>query len=572
MTDTIEDLVGLVEAQASERSGEVAYVHLERGELANERLTYAELDRRARSFAAFLQERVDPGSRVLLVFPNDIGFLIAFFGCQYAGMIAVPVAPPRSRHAFARLCHIARAAGAEIILTPLTLRAELERRFAVDAQPEGLTWIIADDVPEGLEHGWRRPRPAGDDIAVLQFTSGSTGNPKGVSVTHRNILHNCGLLRSACGTSPDLKLVAWLPNFHDWGLVGCLIFPLFVGRPSYFFDPADFLYRPMRWLQAISKFRGTVACAPNFAYDMCRRSVSEDQLAGLDLSCLEMAMVGAEPVRKDMIETFSATFAPFGFRKEAFFPCFGLAESTLIVSGSSRMTPPLYARIDRIEAERRRAIVVDETKEGRDLVGCGSPLLDQRAMIVDPDTTKPCPPLEIGEIWVAGASVAKGYWGAPDLSEEIFGASPATAPGERWLRTGDLGFMWKDALFVCGRLKDVIIKGGVNYFAEDIEYTVARSHAWLRANSCAAFSVDAQGAERLVVVQEIDFGRKGDMASVIGAIQAAVAKEHEVMADAIAVIKPGTLEKTGSGKLRRQLTKSLFLAEQLSTLAMWKCW
>jgi acyl-CoA synthetase (AMP-forming)/AMP-acid ligase II len=568
----VQDLVRLAEVRAAERGDDVACTYLADGERPSKRLSYAELDRRARCVATFLQARAAQGTRALLVFPNRLDFLTAFFGCLYAGLIAVPVPPPRTAQAFARLRHVVGAAGAELVLASDTLRTALERRASTAESLKEPHWIFCDEIADGLERDWRRPRIAPDDIAVLQFTSGSTGNPKGVSVSHANILHNCALLRAVCGSSPDMKLVAWLPNFHDWGLVGCLMFPLFVGRPSFTFDPADFLYRPRRWLEAIGRLGATITCAPNFAYEMCHRSIGESERAGLDLSTLQMAMIGAEPIRKHTIEAFSSAFAKCGFRKEVFFPCFGLAESTLIVSGGTRMTAPVYARIDRAALEHRRVVMVDASAEGSDFVGCGRPVLDQRVMVVDAETRQPCTTTEIGEIWVAGPSVAKGYWDEPQLSEDVFGASPACAPDEGWLRTGDLGFISNGELFICGRLKDVIIKAGVNYLAEDIEQTVGSSHIWLRPNGCAVFSVEAEGAERLVIVQELDFGRRGDTSAVIGAIQSAVVKEHHVMADAIAVIRPGSLEKTGSGKVRRQLTKSLFLNGTLPITKLWKCW
>jgi len=566
-------LVELLARRASVQHDAVAYTCLDQGEEPSDTLTYGELDRQARIVGACLRARLPPGSRVLLIFPNQLDFLPAFFGCLYAGLIAVPMPPPRTAQAVGRLLHVAARAGTRVALCSPDLREELERRLAA-AEGADLDCIFTDGIDAEADPAWRPADPAGNEIAVLQFTSGSTGNPKGVCVTHANVLHNSALLESVCGSAPDLKLVAWLPNFHDWGLVGCLMFPLFVGRPSFVFDPAAFLFRPRRWLEAISRVRGTISCAPNFAYETCIRAAEREPGPPLDLSCWRMALVGAEPVRRDTLERFAAAFAPSGFRADAFFPCYGLAESTLIVSGGRPSAPPVTLRVDRAALEERRVRVVSGRggPEARDLVGCGRSLLDQRIVIADPETGERCDPDEVGEVWVSGGSVARGYWGDPDLSHATFGAQIAGEVGQPYLRTGDLGFLLDGELFICGRLKDVIIKAGQNYFAEDIEHTVERSHPGLRPNCCAAFGVEAAGAERMVIVQELEYGRKGDARAIIGGIQMAVSKQHDVMADAIVLIRPGSLEKTGSGKVRRQTTRTLFLAAELPVLAAWQSW
>ena len=569
----VRTLVELVERRASEQPDEIAYTYLDQGEQPTDTLTYGELERRARIIGSCLRRRLPPKSPVLLVFPNQLDFLPAFFGCLFAGLIAVPVPPPRTGPAFARVLHVADRSGVRVALCSLDLREELERRLAA-AEDCGLECIFTNQVAADADPGLRAADVGADDVAVLQFTSGSTGNSKGVCVSHANILHNCSLLESVCGSAPDLKLVSWLPNFHDWGLVGCLMFPLFVGRPAFVFDPAAFLYRPRRWLEAISRVRGTVSCAPNFAYEICVSAAEREAGPQLDLSCWRMALVGAEPVRKETLERFGTALASSGFRNEAFFPCYGLAESTLIVSGGQPSTPSVTVRVDRAALEERRVRIVSgpDVPGARDLVGCGRALLDQRVVIVDPERAARSAPDEVGEVWVSGGSVAQGYWADAALSETIFAARIAGEAGQSYLRTGDLGFLLDEELFICGRLKDVIIKAGLNYFAEDVEQTVARCDPGLRPNCCAAFAVEAAGAERLVIVQELDYGRKGDARTIIGSIQIAVSKQHDVMADAIVLIRPGSLEKTGSGKVRRQTTRALFLSSELRVLAAWQCW
>ena len=573
MARSFETLVGLVETRAEENSDETAYVHLDQGEEPRASLTYAELERRAKSLAAYLQGKAAPGDRVLLVFPNGLEFIVAFFGCLFAGLIAVPVAPPRTKQVVARLLAVAASAQAKVVMTSAALRTELARRVGEPGET-GAEWLFLEDIPDNLETVWRRVSPKSGDLAVLQFTSGSTGNPKGVQLSHANILHNCHLLELACGSAPDLRLVSWLPNFHDWGLIGCLMFPLLIARPSYTFDPSAFLFRPKRWLDAMSRFKGTLTCSPNFGYEMCIRQIAEKDTESLDLSAWNMAMVGAEPVRKATIERFVERFGRYGFRKEAFYPCYGLAESTLIVSGGNRMTPTIFAKVNRQALDRGEVVMqsASSTDEARDLIGCGHPIADQKVRIINPETKRACAPNEIGEIWISGPSVAQGYWNEPELSARTFANVPADETNARYLRTGDLGFLRDSELFICGRLKDVIIKAGHNHFAEDIEYTVARSHPALRADCCAAFGIDAAGAERLVIVQELDYGSKLEPSLAIGSIQQAISKEHEVMADAIAILKPGSLEKTSSGKVRRQRTKQMFLANELPTLGIWKSW
>jgi acyl-CoA synthetase (AMP-forming)/AMP-acid ligase II len=569
----IRNLLEIVRDRAERVPDRIALTVLNQGERGETELTYGGLELRARSAAGWLQERCRPGDRVLIASSDQGAFLTAFFGCVFAGVIAVPVAPPRSGQAFARLLAVARAAGARLALASGDLRGLLQQRMAAADGAPGLDWHFVDELPDGAEAGWRPPALGRDPVALLQFTSGSTGNPKGVIVSHANVLHNCALLESVCGSSPDFTLVSWLPNFHDWGLIGCLIFPLAIGRPAVSFDPADFLYRPLRWLEAISRFRGTVSCAPNFAYEMCLAAAEEAVRAGLDLGAWEMAMVGAEPVRTATIDRFSAAYAPCGFRREAFFPTYGLAESTLIVSGGTRPAPPIVLHVARAELDQGHAVAAAPDDPGvRALVGCGRPLLDQIVAIVDPQRGTHCAPDEVGEIWVSGPSVARGYWGDGELSEEVFSGRLAAEADRTYLRTGDLGFLHDGELFVCGRLKDLIIKAGVNHFAEDIEHTVGQSHPALRPNACAVFGIEAAGMERLVVVQEIQPGARSQAESIIGTIQAAVAREHAVLADAISILRPGGLEKTGSGKIRRHRARALFLAGELPLVSDWRCW
>lgn len=565
-------IVDVLRDRSETHPDRVAFTYLERGEEPATEISFLALDRSARNVAAFLQAKLAPGDAVMLVFPNEPDFITALLGCLFAGVIAVPVAPPRNARSMERLHNLACVAGATLVIASDRLRNGVQK-FVKTAGPEQPEWLFAGEIPRGLEARWRDVRLDAGATAVLQFTSGSTGSPKGVLVSHRNILHNCSLLRSVCGSSAGLRMVSWLPFFHDWGLVGCLLFPMVAGGSCWFFDPPDFLQRPRRWLDAIGRFRATVSCAPNFAYELCVQTAADAE-HGADLSSWRMAMVGAEPVRQVTLERFAAAFAPQRFRREAFYPSYGLAESTLIVTGGQRFTPPVYLRVDRSSLDEGRVIPVGygHGAEERVFVGLGRALLDQGVRIVHPETRRPCEELEIGEIWISGPSVAAGYWRQAEETQKTFQAVVEGRPGEMCLRSGDLGFLLDGELFVCGRLKDVVIKAGANFFAEDLEHSAVQSHPCLRQGCGAAFGVDLDGSERLVVVQEIDYGKRPDLQQVVASIQRAISREHGVLADAIAVLRAGTLEKTTSGKVRRQHTRSRFLADDLHPLAFWKSW
>ena len=560
-------VLDVLELRAARDGDRTAFTCLARGEVPDEALTFGELYHRAQSVAAYLQSRLSRGSSVVLVFPNEIAFIPAFMGCLMAGMVAVPLAAPRNARGMERLEVLAEVANAPLAIASSGLRTRLEK---MGQESQTLDWLYSDELPDGLASAWHRPAITPDTIAVLQFTSGSTGLPKGVMVSHGNILHNCRMLESECGTGPDLRMATWLPYFHDWGLVGCMIFPFYAGGASYFMDPADFLRRPLRWMEAAHHYRATVVCAPNFAYEQSA-AAAEDEAPHLDLSSIRLAMLGAEPIRQETLDRFARAFARAGFRREALYPSYGLAESTLIVTGTDRARGPAYLTLDRAALEAGHAVHSDKG-DARTFVSCGRPLLDQRVAIVDPETGLRRGPMEIGEVWIAGPSVTQGYWQRPDETVANFQGEIAGEPGPRYLRTGDLGFMDGPDLYVCGRLKDLIIKAGANYFAEDIEHSVDGCHPGLRPGCGAAFGVDVDGTERLVVVHEVNYGPKPDLQAVTGAIQKAVSRDHDVLADAVAVLKPGTLEKTSSGKIRRRHTKVQFSANALEPLTLWKAW
>jgi acyl-CoA synthetase (AMP-forming)/AMP-acid ligase II len=440
--------------------------------------------------------------------------------------------------------------------------------------------FATDALPADAADAWRRPDLTADTLAFLQYTSGSTADPKGVMLTHGNLMANLQLILHGFAIHEQSTGVIWLPPYHDMGLIGGILEPLYMGAPCTLMSPLDFLQRPIRWLNAISKYGATVSGGPNFAYDLVARKATPQQKAALDLSRWEVAFNGAEPVRRETIERFSEAFAECGFRKEAFYTCYGLAEATLIVTGGVALTPPIYTTVDANELGRGRAVPADEDAPGaQTLVGCGATLLDQDVAIVDPETGERLPAQVVGEIWVTGQSVAQGYWQRQEESERTFCAR--LAGDERdFLRTGDLGFLDEAGnLFVAGRIKDLIIVDGRNHYPQDIELTVERAHPAIRPGCTAAFPVTHGGQERVVITAEIGKGYKPtpgaqradgesgplDPAEVIASIRKAVAESHDIRAHAIALLKPGGAPKTSSGKIQRRAAKASYLDGSLET-------
>ena len=435
-----------------------------------------------------------------------------------------------------------------------------------------MRWLAVDDIPGETAGEWRDPAVTADTLAFLQYTSGSTSHPKGVMVSHSNLLNNHRMIGEAFGFPEHPNFITWLPPFHDMGLIGNILQALHEAALCVLMPPENFLMKPVRWLQAISRYGGQFSGGPNFAYDLCAQRVSEEQRSTLDLSKWELAFVGAEPVRASSLERFSRVFAPCGFRKQALYPCYGLAEATLFVSGASKSQGPRTAsfQADALE-EHKVAPASPVENKTRTLVGCGHGWLGQEIAIADPATRIPCKQNEVGEIWVSGKNVAQGYWARPAETEHTFRARLADedeTSGETFLRTGDLGFFHDDALFIAGRLKDHIIISGRNHHACDIEHTVEKCHPAIRTGGCAAFPVDSGETERLVVVAELDRShRDAGLKPIEQAILRAVAEHHDVTAHAVTLLKPAACPRTSSGKIMRHACRTGFLAGTLNT---WK--
>jgi acyl-CoA synthetase (AMP-forming)/AMP-acid ligase II/7-keto-8-aminopelargonate synthetase-like enzyme/acyl carrier protein len=446
--------------------------------------------------------------------------------------------------------------------------SNVERRLAHAPEMKSLPWMATDDGDEPAGE-WRRPEVAGDTLAFLQYTSGSTAAPKGVMVTHANLLHNLALLYHYFGHGPDSQMVSWLPPYHDMGLIVGVLQPLYGGFPAALMPPVSFLQRPLGWLHAISRLRADSAGAPNFAYDLCARKATPEDLADLDLSGWTLAFNGAEPVHKETLERFAAVFAPCGFRPEALYPAYGLAEATVFASGGSKPAPPVVLSVEKAALGRGEVIAAPAGNDARALVGCGRALKDQRIVVVDPESLLRCPDDRVGEIWMSGPSVAQGYWERPEQTDGTFRAYLADTGEGPFLRTGDLGFLHHGELFVTGRLKDIIVIRGLNHYPQDIEKTVEQCHAAMRHDGCAAFAVDAPDGERLVVVQELErrFVRDSDLSEVIAAVRRAVAEHHELRVHAVVLVRTGSIPKTSSGKIRRRATRAAYMDGTLATVA-----
>lgn len=525
----------------ADRQGEkVVFAFLGDGEEESDRLTYGDLDRRARAIGEGLQAQGAQGERALLLYPPGLAFIEAFFGCLYAGVIAVPAYPPRANRSLERLEAIVNDAAARFVLTTGDRREQMEPHF-----PQAIT--LATDEMRG-DGDWQRPAIHPQDLAFLQYTSGSTGDPKGVMVSHGNLIANSEVIRQGFGNTRDSRGVSWLPPYHDMGLIGGILQPVYVGAFQVLLAPVSFLQRPIRWLKAISDYRVTTSGGPNFAYDLCAQQLTPEQIAGLDLRSWTLAFTGAEPVRSATLERFAHTFAPCGFDPQAFYPCYGMAETTLMVTGRHGGD---YFHGDRQALLDHRLVPQKDPAQRLTLTSCGPAVGEMQWAIVDPESLQPCGDLEIGEIWVKGPSVAQGYWGKTDLTAATFHAPLKGEIG--WLRTGDLGFGRSGELYITGRRKDLIIIRGRNYYPQDLEETMVQAHPALKPGAGAAVSGEWDGEERLILVQEVQRSalRRLNGEEVTGAIRRAIVQEYQIAPDHIVLIKTGSIPKTSSGKIRR---------------------
>lgn len=567
-------LIDLLRHRAQEQPTQLGYQFLQDGKTEATSYTYQQLDQQARAIAVRLANA--RGERALLLYPQGVEVMAAFCGCLYAGVIAIPVPPPdagRLKRALPRLLEIIKDADASLVLSNQRVIDLLRNNEeAVAAQFDQMTWINTEQVELALADQWQRPPVDQHALAYLQYTSGSTSVPKGVMLSHDNLMHQSAYLQRACGYTPDGATVTWMPYFHDYGLVEGLIQPLYTGMPCYVMSPLAFVKRPQRWLEAISNYRATHSQAPNFAYDYCVRRVKPAKRVGLDLSRWKMAGNAAEPINPRVMHEFAEAYAPYGFKWTTFAPAYGLAEATLLVSSKPVATEPVITCLDAAALERGRLAPAQGDTLQRDVVSCGQLMCETEVVIANPDTLARCDTDEVGEIWVADPGVAAGYWQRADATAETFQArlkgEPQAGP---YLRTGDLGFLQKGELYITGRIKDLIIIRGTNHYPQDIEWTVQQLHPALRPDYGAAFSIIDDGEEKLVVVQEVERSHQLTLAAdeVIADIRQAISEGHELQVSAIALVKSGNVLKTSSGKIQRRACRNNFLTGRLETIADW---
>ncbi|MDY7092876.1 MAG: amino acid adenylation domain-containing protein [Acidobacteriota bacterium] len=541
----MDSLVHRLRSRSSAEPHRRALVFLADGEEEAASLTRGELDLCCRTLAAQLQQRLEPGRRALLLYSPGLPFIVAYLACLYAGVVAVPAYPPQRPKDFQRTDRLIRDCRPSLVLT----EERLSRRLAAKLEEPHPPLLVTDAIEDVSEEEWREPELEAESLAFLQYTSGSTGDPKGVRITHGNLLANEAMMQRAFEVREDSRVVGWLPLYHDMGLIGNVLQPLYAGAETVLMAPTAFLQRPIRWLRAIHRYRAEISGGPDFAYRLCAERTTTEERRDLDLSCWRIAFDGAEPVRAATLETFSQTFAAQGFQRRAFFPCYGLAEATLFVAG-----PP-----------------ADQTPSlGQDPVSCGGTWLQEELgtdfAVVDTETRRPVPEGTEGEIWVRGPHVADGYWNRPELSAEVFEAYLADGEGP-WLRTGDLGILADGELRITCRSKDLIILRGRNLYPQDLELAAEESHPALRTAGAAAFSVDLQGEERLILACEIDRRREDQAPEAAACIRRSLAEEFQVHPWTVEILRLGTLPRTSSGKVRRHRCRQLFLASELSGVA-----
>lgn len=569
-TQVAQTLIDLLERHASVRPQHLSYAFIEEDGTTRRR-TFAELHTRVRALASHLQSVVGRGERAVLMYQPGLDFIEAILACFALGVVAVPVQPVLNRRVQGKLAAIMQDADSRFLLTngatEQAIRAVLPD---LAAEIPGQTWIKTDAIDESPAEDFRRPDVAAGELAFLQYTSGSTGSPKGVMVSHANILNNEAMIERAFGHDSSTVFVGWLPLYHDMGLIGNVFQPLYLGIPSILFSPMRFLVSPVTWLRAISQWGATTSGAPSFAYEHCVQRITEEDMQGIDLSSWRVAYNGAEPVKAHVIEAFSRKFASHGFRREAFYPCYGMAETTLFVSGGAPTAPVVTLPVKGEDLTRNR--IVPDPASSTVLVGCGQTHGEHRVRIIDPESLESLPDGQIGEIWVSGPSVTQGYWSKPELTEATFHAYTAKGEGP-YLRTGDLGFWHQGELYITGRLKDLIIVRGENHYPADIESTVYRGQDVLRDGNVAAFAVESDADTRLVVVAEADrriVSKLDDsmMRSIVAKARKDVSETHGLRLHDLVLIRPSTLAKTSSGKIRRSHCRDLYLSGALARVGV----
>lgn len=556
-------MVELAGYRAAASPEKTLYRFLKEENKKEEILTFQGLDKNARKIAGLLQTKGEKGERIVIFCNPGTDYISSFFGCLYAGMIAVPAYPPKFKRNYHKILRMFQSCGAKRVLASSSILAAIRKDIEKDPFFGSIEWIDVENIKEDLADGWQNPNAKWDDLAFLQYTSGSTSDPKGVMVSHGNLLSNLRVIYNKFGESETSQGVIWLPPYHDMGLIGGILEPLYGGFETVLMSPFAFVQNPYIWLEAVSKYHATTSGGPNFAYELCLDRITQEQKAELDLSSWKVAFNGAEPVRQTTIERFSEAFRDCGFRKEAFYTCYGLAEATLFVTGVEKNEVPGVCCADKAALEEN---TVKEALqgEGKQFVSNGTVFEGEELCIVDPASLKKCPAGSIGEVWVKSECVAKGYWNQEELSRHTFHAF--TEEDGPYLRTGDLGFVQNHELFIAGRHKDLIIIRGRNFYPQDIELAVEQCHEAFVANSGVAFSVNAseQEEERLVIVYEIKKNFKNaDFHKIYHNVKKTLLEQFDLQPDALVLVRQMSLPKTSSGKVQRNLCREKYQNREL---------
>ena len=565
--DISRNIVSLLKERAASTPSKAAYTYIKDADFSEESISYAELDQWASAICKVLNGFHGLGNRALLALPAGLDFIAAFFGCLYAGVIAVPIYPPRKNRSLNRFNSMARSSGARFALVRADLMEAVDSQFKKEEALSDLIWLSTDTIRTHDDTEVAMPYIESDTPAFLQFTSGSTAEPKGVVVTHGNLVHNLAVGQDAMQLSEADRGISWLPHFHDMGLIGGVLQAVFSDlADSRFFAPQLFLRKPSLWIEAISRYRSTLSVGPNLGYELCLQKVTDEQIEQLDLSAWRVAITGAEPVRPQTLRRFAERFARCGFTIETFRPSYGLAESTLLVSAPLQGGPPTIRSFAETALRGDEVIAAKTGSEGSvELVSAGQILGGQAVQIVDPDSLERLSADRVGEIWISGESVARGFWNNPTASRESFKARITGGTKSCYMRTGDLGFIFENELYIAGRLKDLIIIGGINYFPQDIEETVRNCHPALQDGLGAAFSVEDSGNETLALCHEIGLAhRRTDRNEIEDAIRKAVSLEHEIVIDHLVLTKFGGLPKTSSGKIQRYRCREQLIAGEFA--------
>jgi acyl-CoA synthetase (AMP-forming)/AMP-acid ligase II/acyl carrier protein len=567
-----DNFIDLLQLRAKNQPDDIAFVFLNDGENEEGNISFKQMHEKAKVIAATLQKTCKKGDRAVLLFPNGIEFIVTVFGCLYAGVIAVPAYPPRRNKQNNRFKSIVENSECAFIITNENIYANIRKNFADEdffTKPE---YLVFENLDDQIASQWSKPFIDPEDLATLQYTSGSTGKPKGVMVSHRNIIYNSEVIKQAYGHTEKLIGVNWLPNFHDMGLFGTLFQIIYNGCINYIIPPAAFIRKPFNWLNAISKYKATTAGGPNFAFDYCIEKISDEERDQLDLSSLQVLFSGAEPVKKETIINFEKAFKQSNFSTKQTYPCYGLSESVLMVTGGDYKNEPFYFSASANALEQNLIFPATENEVSRELVSSGFPWGETKVAIVNPETKTVCQAGNIGEIWISSPSVCKGYWRDTEETERIFRAHLSDTKEGPFLRTGDLGFIHRGNLFVTGRLKDLIIIRGKNHYPMDIEKTVENCHEALVSNANAAFSIDVLNQERLVIIQEIKrtYLKDLNVDEVCETIRQGVAEEYELQVYSIVLLRTGSIPKTSSGKIQRRMCKADYLLKKLTEVGSWK--